>query len=112
MPTIAQIRELYPMYHDVPDGELVRGLHRNYYKDMPYADFLKSIDFRPAPNDPIFDRLTPQQKEMQKDAMARPWGGGLPKLAYDLGGKVTDFAAEKGASPETAGALGYGTNVL
>lgn len=46
MPTIAEIRQQFPMYADVPDGELVRGLHEKFYKDMPYADFLKNIDFR------------------------------------------------------------------
>lgn len=36
----------------------------------------------------------------------------IEKGAYDAGGAVTDFATNKGASPETAAALGYGTNVL
>lgn len=43
---IAEIRAKFPQYQDVPDGELVRGLHAKFYKDLPYADFLKSIDFR------------------------------------------------------------------
>lgn len=43
---VAEIRQKFPQYADVPDGELVRGLHRKFYADMPYADFLKSIDFR------------------------------------------------------------------
>lgn len=33
------------MYADVPDRELVRGLHQAHYGDMPYHEFLKSIDF-------------------------------------------------------------------
>lgn len=47
MPSIADIRQQFPMYSDVPDGDLVRGLHSKFYADMPYADFLKNIDFRP-----------------------------------------------------------------
>lgn len=44
---IAEIRAKYPQYNGVPDGELVRGLYRTYYKDkLPYPDFLRSIDFR------------------------------------------------------------------
>jgi hypothetical protein len=39
------------------------------------------------------------------------WGTGLPQLAYDLGGKVTDLAAGH-VSPEVAGGLGFATNVL
>lgn len=42
---IGEIRQKFPQYSDIPDGELVRGLHRAHYSDMPYADFLKSIDF-------------------------------------------------------------------
>lgn len=45
MATIAEIRQKFPMYSDVPDGELVRGLHKKFYSDLPYADFLKGIDF-------------------------------------------------------------------
>ena len=44
---ISEIREKFPMYADVPDGELVRGLHEKFYKDIPYQDFLRSVDFRP-----------------------------------------------------------------
>lgn len=33
------------MYADVPDRELVRGLHDAHYGDMPYPEFLRSIDF-------------------------------------------------------------------
>ena len=45
---IAEIRAKFPQYADVPDGELVRGLHRKHYADIPYAAFLKQIDFRKA----------------------------------------------------------------
>lgn len=67
-------------------------------------------------------------KFMQSIAQAAP--GGLPAMAaagtnaltgpmnelykqgtYAAGGKVTDIASGFGASPEVAGALGYGTNV-
>lgn len=34
------------MYSDIPDGELVRGIHNKFYSDIPYQDFLKQIDFR------------------------------------------------------------------
>jgi len=46
MPTIGEIREKFPMYADVPEGELVRGIHRKFYADMPYQEFLRGIDFR------------------------------------------------------------------
>ena len=43
---IADIRAKFPQYDDLSDGELVRGLHAKFYSDMPYADFLKQINFR------------------------------------------------------------------
>jgi hypothetical protein len=42
---IADIRAKYPQYSDLTDRELVKGLHTAHYSDMPYASFLKSIDF-------------------------------------------------------------------
>lgn len=45
MPTIGEVRKQFPQYSDISDGELVRGLHRKFYSDMPYASFLKSVDF-------------------------------------------------------------------
>lgn len=45
MPTIQEIRKQYPQYQDLSDRALVNGLHKKHYSDMPYADFLKKIDF-------------------------------------------------------------------
>src|SRR3990167_6280115 len=43
---IAEIRAQFPQYADVPERELVRGLHAKFYADMPYKEFLGKIDFR------------------------------------------------------------------
>jgi hypothetical protein len=56
----------------------------------------------------------PQETETQAAIRAvkeQGWGSGLPKLAYDVGGKVTDLAAGH-VPPEVAGGLGFATNVL
>ena len=71
---IAEIRAKFPQYQDVPDGELVRGLHAKFYKDLPYADFLKSIDFR-KPVDPT-------------EGM-----GGLQKFNAGMGKAFTDIGS-------------------
>lgn len=42
-------------------------------------------------------------KQAQQRAAAKPWGSGIPKLAYDVGGKVTDVTGSPG--------LGYAANV-
>lgn len=54
---------------------------------------------------------TPAREMAIADMYARPFGSGVPKLFYELGGKVTD-AASNVLPPQGAAALGYGTNVL
>lgn len=75
-----------------------------------------------APADPskyerrFFGLLPPSEKSPEtlkaiEDMKARPWGSGLPSVAYDAGGKVTDTATSLGASPEVAAGAGYAANV-
>lgn len=49
MPTLAEIREQYPQYKDMPDDELARGLHAKFYSDMPRAEFDKKIGYSGKP---------------------------------------------------------------
>jgi hypothetical protein len=39
MPTIAEVRQQFPQYQDMPDAALADALHRKFYSDMPRADF-------------------------------------------------------------------------
>jgi len=48
MATIANIRQQYPQYEDVPDVELVDALHQKFYSDIPKTDFYKSINLTGA----------------------------------------------------------------
>ena len=48
MPTIAEIREQYPQYQDMPDSALADALHRKFYSDIPQADFYSKIGFQPV----------------------------------------------------------------
>lgn len=43
---ISEIRAKFPQYADLSDGDLVRGLHQKHYRDIPYTDFVRKIDFR------------------------------------------------------------------
>lgn len=45
MVRMADIRAKYPMYDDVPDAVLLRGLHQKHYSDMPEKDFMARIEF-------------------------------------------------------------------
>ena len=70
---ISEIRAKFPMYADVPERDLVRGLHDKFYADMPYREFLSKIDFRPT-IDPTKD-----MSEGQK------FSAGVGKAMYDVG---------------------------
>jgi len=55
--------------------------------------------------------ISPEARAAIEDMQKRPWGSGLPNVAYDAGGKVTDLATSAGASPEVAAGAGYAANV-
>lgn len=57
MPTIADIRQQYPQYNDMPDGQLADALHAKYYADMPQQDFYAKIGMsaQPAQNPTPFE---------------------------------------------------------
>lgn len=41
--------------------------------------------------------MPPEQRAAMQDQASRPWGSGVPKLAYDVGGTVTDATGSPGA---------------
>jgi len=124
---MSEIRAQYPEYADLPDEQIVIGLHRKFYPDMPFKDFHKNIQYDVLPPEPKLDpsKFKPgpstfsplsgatydgkpitqsQVAELMKDKKAMPgFGEGVPKLANDLGGKVTDLTG----SPAT----GYVANI-
>jgi hypothetical protein len=48
MATIADIRQQYPQYADIPDVQLADALHQKFYSDMPKMDFYKAINLTGA----------------------------------------------------------------
>ena len=52
MATIAEIREKYPQYSDMPDAALADALHSKFYSDMPKPDFYTKIGLNVAPPSP------------------------------------------------------------
>lgn len=87
---IAEIRAKFPQYADIPDGELVRGLHRAHYSDMPYTDFLKSIDFR--------EKVDPTG-EMNA---GEKFTAGFGKAMYDIGQGAAQMVGLGESGQETA----------
>lgn len=49
MATLAEIRQQYPQYSDMSDGELADAMHKKFYADMPRADFDKKIGYSATP---------------------------------------------------------------
>lgn len=45
MPKLSEIRAQYPMYDGVSDEQLLIGLHRKFYADIPFKDFNKAITY-------------------------------------------------------------------
>lgn len=48
MASIADIRQQYPQYADIPDVQLADALHQKFYSDMPKMDFYKAINLTGA----------------------------------------------------------------
>jgi hypothetical protein len=48
MATIAEIREKYPQYSDMPDAALADALHSKFYSDLPKSDFYTKIGLSTA----------------------------------------------------------------
>lgn len=47
--TIADIRAKFPMYSDLSDDQLLIGIRKNFYPDIPMAEFAKRVEYT-APN--------------------------------------------------------------
>lgn len=42
---LSEIRAKFPMYNDMPDDQLLIGLHRKYYADIPFKQFNSNIEY-------------------------------------------------------------------
>lgn len=47
---LSEIRAKFPMYDNVPDEQLLIGLHRKYYSDMPFKQFNDAIEYDNKPD--------------------------------------------------------------
>lgn len=43
--TIADIRAKFPMYADLSDDQLLIGIRKNFYADIPMAEFVKRVEY-------------------------------------------------------------------
>lgn len=121
---IQDVRSKFPQYSDLSDQELADALHGKFYADIPKEKFYSDIGLKVTPATTekpeisgmeiaknvgrLAMNLIPQVAATRAVNMANDMIG---KGAYSAGGKVTDVAANIGASPETAAGLGFATNV-
>ncbi|MCP4410188.1 MAG: hypothetical protein GY807_21085 [Gammaproteobacteria bacterium] len=120
MPTIQDIRAKFPQYDDVSDGDLVEGIYKKFYSDVPFAKFAQAVGYAgpesnvAAKQDVVGYEETPA---MRAEDAARSAGAGgrfglesLAGMAGDVaklqGDVVSGTASFFGASPETAEAAG------
>jgi hypothetical protein len=69
MATIADIRQQYPQYENVPDVELADALHQKFYSDIPKMDFYKSINLTGASLIPGSITSLPQREVSLRDKL-------------------------------------------
>jgi hypothetical protein len=121
MPTIAEVRQQFPQYQDMPDAALADALHRKFYADMPRADFDAKIGLTATPmqapveaapvvpaQDPNIVRggLLPLSKNRQTGEVSFDSNAGIVgaiKSALSLPGEVA--AGKFETKPETPGVL-------
>ena len=94
MATIAEIREQYPQYSDMPDAALADALHKKFYSDLPKAEFDAKIG------------LSSQRENVGPEIPA--WGKENPRL-YDVAVKARQLAGPTVEMLATAGGGALGT---
>jgi len=112
MATIAEVREKYPQYADMPDAALADALHSKFYADMPKTDFYAKVGLTPRDNTPApqYGNAVPSANPVRQDAIpqarapsrgALDYIAGIPETAVTAGfgmlkGAVAPFAAVAG----------------
>ena len=91
MATIAEVREKYPQYADMPDAALADALHSKFYADMPKTDFYTKVGLTPSDGIPA-----PRQEEPN---MATQFGRATASALDTTVGSVIPFVAGQVAYP-------------
>ena len=100
MPSIQEIRQSYPQYSDLSDEQLLSGLHRRFYSDMPFQDFMGRISIgEPAQAEPA----GPQQLPVPE----RGFFGTVGARAGDVAGSLVSGAG--GIASGVGGLAGMAT---
>ena len=100
MATIAEIREKYPQYADMPDAALADALHSKFYADMPKTDFYTKIG------------LTPKTRTAAQDMAEEMKTATTAREAFDISQKNFRGNIDAASRAGLTKTIGTGLNVL
>ena len=85
MPTIQEVRQVFPQYDDLSDEQLLTGIHKKFYSDIPVEDFMSRFSSAPQQS-----AQPPQGGSALGTALGSvvSGGGGLLSTVGSLGGMV------------------------
>lgn len=92
MMNMAEVRKKYPQYNDLSDKELADALHKQFYSDMPKADFYSAIGLPASAPPPLLER-PPEKPPTQYSGLTALMLGQGPDMsigerAKDIGKSV------------------------
>lgn len=102
--SIAEIRQKYPQYNDMSDGDLLLGLHKSRYSDMHIKDFMAKVDPGDNARLTISDKMWPYWKEKVSVPMEGERGYERDKR---IGGDVRLPPGDDAETAARSGVQGY-----
>lgn len=115
MTSLQEIRQKYPQYSDLSDGDLLMGLHRKHYADMHPRQFLSSIEGADVASATI---RNPDLKAWYRERVQLPLGDESPdqmqaRLVGSAGGATDGGRAMSGLRSAFQGmTFGYGDEIV
>ncbi len=105
MATIAEIREKYPQYSDMPDAALADALHNKFYADMPKADFYTKIGLTPSEG-------MPKTRTAAQDTAAEMKTATTAREAFDISQKNFRGNIDAAGRAALSKTIGTGGNIV
>jgi hypothetical protein len=108
MATLAEIREQYPQYADMPDADLAGALHKKFYSDMPRDDFDKKLGIQATPKQPgFFDKIVSAVTDVPSEI-----GGAANSALTTITDKLNPFSEARTQRIQSGGLSGQLQNIL
>jgi hypothetical protein len=106
MPTIQDVRQRFPQYDDLSDEQLLTGVHRKFYSDMPFGQFMSNFTTTAPTEGPSSE---PTAESVGRTALQRnvldPVERGYQNLMLGVGAiRAQSPESFYGLSPEEASA--------